>query len=84
MSKFRKRPIVIEAMLFNPKLCDLPFSPEPVCCYDSDLDRWYIDTLEGEMLLTPGDWVIRGVRGEFYPCKPDFFEATYERVSDAE
>lgn len=39
-----------------------------------------IKTLEGTMLADPGDWIIRGVKGEFYPCKPDIFEATYERV----
>ena len=41
-----------------------------------------IETLEGEMLADPGDWIIRGVKGEFYPCKPDIFEATYEAVTD--
>ena len=40
-----------------------------------------IRTLEGDMIVSPGDYVIRGVQGEFYPCKPDVFEATYERVS---
>lgn len=39
-----------------------------------------IPTLEGEMLANPGDWIIQGVQGEFYPCKPDIFEATYEEV----
>ncbi len=39
-----------------------------------------IDTLEGEMRAEPGDWVICGVKGEFYPCKPDIFEATYDAV----
>lgn len=39
-----------------------------------------IYTLEGKMLACPGDWIIRGVKGEFYPCKPDIFEATYEAV----
>ena len=38
----------------------------------------YIPTLEGEMRAAPGDWIIKGVKGEFYPCKPDIFEATYE------
>lgn len=37
-----------------------------------------IETLEGVMVASPGDWIIRGVQGEFYPCKPDIFEATYE------
>ena len=39
-----------------------------------------IDTLEGTMRANPGDWIIRGVKGEFYPCKSDIFEATYEAV----
>lgn len=42
-----------------------------------------IDTLEGTMIAAPGDWIIRGVQGEFYPCKPDIFEATYEPVGGA-
>lgn len=44
--------------------------------------RVSISTLEGCMFAEPGDWIIRGVKGEFYPCKPDIFEATYEEVSD--
>ena len=40
-----------------------------------------INTLEGTMTADPGDWIIRGVQGEFYPCKPDIFEATYEATS---
>jgi hypothetical protein len=40
-----------------------------------------IPTLEGDMLAVPGDWIIRGIKGEFYPCKPDIFEATYEAVT---
>jgi len=40
-----------------------------------------IQTLEGTMQASPGDWIIRGVAGEFYPCKPDIFEATYEAVT---
>ena len=41
-----------------------------------------IATLEGVMQAKPGDWIIQGVQGEFYPCKPDIFAATYERVED--
>ena len=40
----------------------------------------YINTLEGQMQVSPRDWIIKGVKGEFYPCKPDIFEATYEEV----
>ncbi len=43
-----------------------------------------IPTLEGVMLASPGDWIITGVRGEKYPCKPDIFAATYEPVGDGE
>lgn len=44
-------------------------------CHDGGID---IKTLEGTMHASPGDWIIRGVKGELYPCKPDIFEATYE------
>lgn len=40
----------------------------------------WIDTLEGGHIVCPGDWIIRGIKGELYPCKPDIFEATYEKV----
>lgn len=43
----------------------------------------WIDTLEGGHIVCPGDWIIKGVNGEFYPCKPDIFEKTYEEVVDA-
>jgi hypothetical protein len=79
---FRKKPIVIRAEQFLPREFPLPFQKQGVCCYDAE-GRWYVDTLEGRMSLTEGDWVIQGVNGEFYPCKPDIFEKTYERVNDA-
>lgn len=44
-------------------------------------DMLIIGTLEGDHFASPGDWIIRGVKGELYPCKPDIFEATYEAVS---
>lgn len=46
-------------------------------------DHGWIDTLEGGHTVCPGDWIITGVQGEHYPCKPDIFEATYEPVEDA-
>ena len=48
-----------------------------------DGDFIYIGTLEGEMCAGPGDWIIRGVKGEIYPCKPDIFAATYEPATDS-
>ncbi len=49
--------------------------------YTPTLGTLDIPTLEGTMTASPGDWIIRGVKGEFYPCKPDIFEATYEPVA---
>lgn len=90
--KFRKKPVVIEAIQYNNlnkdeidtfvgKVLDFEMSdsayeagvapPMRVLC---------IPTLEGVMKASPFDWIIRGVSGEFYPCKPDIFEKTYERV----
>ena len=69
--KFRKKPVVIEATQWF-KDGDHPA-----------VDDGLIGTLEGYMAVTPGDWVITGVKGEHYPCKPDIFEMTYEPVEDA-
>lgn len=74
--RFKKKPVVIEAEQFDPEKLPLPFqTPDGVCHYDGE---WHIHTLEGRMSLTPGDWVIRGVKGDYYPCKPDIFAMTYE------
>jgi hypothetical protein len=55
--------------------------PDRCAKNDGDTPHWIsIKTLEGTMLANLGDWIIRGVQGEFYPCKPDIFEATYEPV----
>lgn len=90
MPKFRKKPVVIEASQWHMdgdhpvvrplhcveskktvycKQCDYRM-PEHGCC----------PTLEGTHVVCPGDWIITGVKGEKYPCKPDIFEATYEPV----
>ena len=77
MPKFRKKPVVIEAEQFL-ESSPLPFSRDGVCCFDGE--RWYVNTLEGELNISVGDFIIKGVKGEFYPCKPDIFDATYEAV----
>ena len=85
MGKYRKKPVVVEAEQFDPKRLPLPFSPDPVVCYDGD--RWYVETIHGEeATIIPGDWIIRepGSRTQAYPCKPDIFEATYERAEGGE
>lgn len=78
--KFRKKPVVIDAILWTGT--NLVEALQFVTTGDvgkSD-DRFVIKTLEGDMSAAPGDWIIRGVQGEFYPCKPDIFAATYEPV----
>lgn len=76
--QFRKKPIVISAVQYLPENWDAvqnfmlaTYQPEPPQFLG-------IETLEGVMEVSPGDWIIKGVQGEFYPCKPDIFDATYE------
>jgi hypothetical protein len=82
--KYRKKPIVIEAIQFTGKNCYevLAFmgAERYIVPELSPTDCPVIHTLEGKMNTSPGDWVIKGVKGEFYPCKPDIFAATYEKV----
>ena len=88
--KFRKKPIVIEAFKWTGDhnqtedpvwICDKIRSKEVYFRNDRTPDVLLIvRTLEGEMIANLGDWIIQGVKGEVYPCKPDIFEATYERV----
>ena len=72
--RFRKRPVVIEATQWF-KLGD----HSGVVEYGEDGCGW-IETLEGGHVVSPGDWIITGVKGELYPCKPDIFELSYEPV----
>ena len=88
--KFRKKPVVIEAMLFDGTAqateAILRWAPQIGMDYeprDNTVQRLSIYTLEGVMHAVSGDWIIKGVAGEFYPCKPDIFEQTYERVEDS-
>jgi len=81
MPQFRKKPVVIEAVQWDGSIDGaldiVMWSRSPTLKY-STTNGFSVDTLEGVMLVTEGDWVIRGVKGEFYPCKPDIFAATYE------
>jgi len=84
MPLYRKKPVVIEARQLNTDDYDLMWDIVHWCGgIAAALDAYghplvAIDTLEGRMYADPGDWIIRGVQGEFYPCKPDIFAATYE------
>ena len=82
MKKYRKRPVVIEAM----ELKNDTYSQEEVakwCNGKKGPDGGvFIETLEGRMYAGAGDYIIKGINGEFYPCKPNIFKATYEPVGD--
>ncbi|GIJ10748.1 hypothetical protein ACFFMR_18960 [Micromonospora andamanensis] len=84
MKKFRKKPVEIEAMQLIDDLGNHVAIADWIRSHGGNVvmpavDPFlYIDTLEGRMRADIGDYVIRGVKGEFYPCKPDIFEATYE------
>ena len=85
MAKFRKKPVVVEAVQITDATFDAPHpNPEHIkgVIYDS-IDRCVdIMTLEGIMVGKVGDWIITGVKGEVYPCKDDIFKLTYEKVNE--
>lgn len=90
MAKYRQKPVVIEAIQWTGEAIstieierfvgvnELEWKKNPN--YTNHKDRWFlmIPTLESPHEASVGDWIIKGVHGEFYPCKPDFFEKTYE------
>ena len=94
--KYIKKPIVIEAIQWNGdnlievmEFIGSEFKYEPNTIYttkkfsyDSVLGGLSINTLEGDMRVKIGDYIIKGVKGEFYPCKPDIFKQTYEEVEE--
>jgi hypothetical protein len=90
--KFRKKPVEIEAVQFkgfvkenkqvvlndNPDWVQKAFNRKAL--YIDEADKLSVRTLEGVMRVSVGDWIIKGVKGELYPCKPDIFDATYDEV----
>lgn len=94
MPKFRKKPVVIEAVQFTEAVRDAILFDGAACpegvkrggthLYPGRREvhhaDFYIQTLEGKMTVSVDDWIITGVQGEHYPCKPDIFAATYEEV----
>lgn len=78
--QFRKKPVVIDAVQLTSENGHevLAFCPDAVAHPKGVV----IQALEGNMLADVGDWIIRGVKGEFYPCKPDIFAQTYDRAED--
>ena len=81
MAKFRKKAVEIEALQFVGNNYDEIFSfiGDSRTAYRKG-DTLVIKTLEGDHIASVNDWIIRGVKNEFYPCKPDIFAATYEQI----
>lgn len=95
--RFRKKPVVVEAVRYEGKGNMYPsaegqYGQVPEWFWDAlenktaeftnGRDPLVIHTLEGDQTVSPGDWIIRGVQGELYPCKPDIFAATYDPVEE--
>ena len=90
MAKYRKKPVVIEAFQFYdnqdentnayPRWLVKAFVDGII--YGTKAENTFIKTLEGDHLVSDGDFIIQGVKGELYPCKPDIFEMTYEKVEE--
>lgn len=81
--KFRKRPVTIEAMQITDATSVLDIEEwinSPATGYQTNPPTVWIDTLEGRMEGRVGDWIIKGVNGEFYPCKNEIFIKTYQEV----
>lgn len=88
VKKYRKKPVVIEAVQWIGENKDEVLAFIGAHGYYTELvgvergPAFVIQTLEGKLFVRPNDWIIKGIKGEFYPCKPDIFEATYEEVTD--
>jgi hypothetical protein len=95
MAQYRKKPVVIEAIelknnydsivecvefVFNIGMDSSMIGESATVNKVKEEDGFLIPTLEGDMKASFGDYIIKGIKGEYYPCKPDIFEATYEKV----
>lgn len=87
MVKYRKKPVEIEAVQYKGDLESIKeiidfigYIPEIIEGCETQQKFLKIKTLEGDHIASEGDYIIKGVKGEFYPCKPDIFEMTYEIV----
>lgn len=88
MAKYRKKPIVIEAWVFDGLLDSSKTLPQEIKDAGNSIrlaqdGTLRIATLEGDMFANVGDFIIKGIKGEIYPCKPDIFEATYELAEES-
>ena len=84
MQKFVKKPVVIEAIQYNginiTEIESFVGAKLPTVWLSVEETQLILSTLEGDMKVSKGDYVIKGIKGEFYPCKPDIFHKTYSEV----
>jgi len=88
--KYRRKPEVVEAIQWKwgnwSDICNFVSVPDVLYVPEGEEAKLFpelrIRTLEGEYIVSYGDWIIKGVAGEFYPCRSDIFEATYEKVEE--
>jgi hypothetical protein len=80
MAQYRKKPVAINAVQWTGNNLQEAAHFCSAADYTVSGQHLIIKTLEGDMTASPGDWIIRGVKGEFYPCKPDIFAATYDEA----
>lgn len=78
--KYRKKPVVIEAIRFTTVEALKKAFPDISIHKKTKVEKIYVQTLEGKMEISEGDYIIKGIKGEYYPCKPDVFRESYERV----
>lgn len=87
MEEYRKKPVVISAIQYDgteesaATIASIENFEGMLDFKSGSFDGFYINTLEGQMHVSAGDYVIKGLKGEFYPCKSDIFEMTYEKVN---
>lgn len=79
--KYRKKPVVIEAIRFTTVEALKKAFPDISIYKKTKVEKIYVQTLEGKMEISEGDYIIKGIKGEYYPCKPEIFKETYERYN---
>jgi hypothetical protein len=88
--KYRKKPVVIDAWPWGEYPDDAPVIDDPYPYYGAKCPKCHkkltlhrrCETLEGHHIVCPGDWLLKGIAGEYYPCKPAIFEATYGALEE--
>lgn len=81
VKSYRKRPVAIKAVQFiGDNIGQILDFTENKINYDPKTNKYYCETLEGFLYISKNDYIIKGINGEFYPCKPDIFEKSYEEI----